>query len=358
MPEDDGKNCIVTFTDRLGSDIRLIPTRTDITADQLAIIFFDEWYCENGLPSDIVSDRDKLFISRFWKALHRLTGVKLKMSTVYHPETDGSSERTNKTVNQALRFHVERNQLGWARALPRVRFDMMNTINKSTGFTPFQLRMGRSPRVIPPLIPAKSNATVTDVDAWHIIRQLETDVFEAQDNLLRAKISQSIQANKHRSLKFPFEIGSRVRLSTSHRRNDYKAKGEKYVAKFMPQYNGPYTITDVNEEHSTITLDLPNSPNIFPVFHTSEVLPYTESDTTLFPSRHLEEPAPILTDDGDEEYFIDKILDARRRGCGYQYLVRWEGYGAEEDRWLPGSELQNCEALDAWLASRVNSPLP
>ena len=356
LPKDDHKNCIITFTDRLGSDVRIIATRTDITAEQLATIFCDEWYCENGLPTDIISDRDKLFMSRFWKALHHLTGVKLKMSTAYHPETDGASERTNKTVNQALRFHVERNQLGWVCALPRIRFDIMNTINKSTGFTPFQLHMGRSPRVIPPLIPAKSSATVSDMDAWHVIRQLEADVLEAQDNLLRAKISQSTQSNKHHMLKFPFKIGSRVRLSTLHRRNKYKAKGERRIVKFMPRFDGLYTIIGIDEEHSTVTLDLPNSPNIFPVFHTSQVLPFIESDTSLFPSRRMEEPPPIIDPDGNEEYFIDKILDARRRGRGYQYLVHWSGYGTEHDRWIPGSELQDCEALDRWLASRGTSP--
>jgi hypothetical protein len=135
LPEDEGKNSIITFTDRLGSDIQLVSSRTDITAEELAYLFFDKWYCENGLPSEIVSDRDKLFVSRFWKSHHKLTGVKLKLSTAYHPETDGASECTNKTVNQALRFHVERNQLGWVRALPWIRFDLMNTINKSTGFT-------------------------------------------------------------------------------------------------------------------------------------------------------------------------------------------------------------------------------
>ena len=72
------------------------------------------------------------------------------MSTAYHPETDGASERTNKTVNQVLHFHIECSQLGWVCALPQIRFNIMNTVNKSTSFTPFQLRMGRSPRVIPP----------------------------------------------------------------------------------------------------------------------------------------------------------------------------------------------------------------
>lgn len=80
----------------------------------------------------------------------------------------------------------------------------------------------------------------------------------------------------------------------------------------MPCYDGPYNIIDVDEDHSTVTLNLPNSPNIFPVFHTSEVLPYAESDTSLFPSRHLEEPTPIITADRNEEHFIDRILDAQR----------------------------------------------
>jgi hypothetical protein len=93
--------------DRLGSDIRLIPMCTDISTPKLALLFFNEWYCKNGLPLELISDRDKLFVSRFWKALHALTGVHLKMLTAYHPQTDGASEQTNKTLNQCMCFHVE-----------------------------------------------------------------------------------------------------------------------------------------------------------------------------------------------------------------------------------------------------------
>ena len=102
LPEDDGYNCILTMTNCLGSDYCLIPTRTDATAEDIALLVFDNWYCENGLPADLVSDRDKLFMSCFWKALAKLTGMNLKMPSAYHPETNGTSEHTNKTINQVV----------------------------------------------------------------------------------------------------------------------------------------------------------------------------------------------------------------------------------------------------------------
>jgi len=101
-PLDDGFDGLVTITDRLGADIRIAPTHMDITAEHFVARFFDLWYCENGLPLNIVSDRDKLFVSKFWKALTKLTGIKLKMSSSYHPEMDSSSERSNKSVIQSL----------------------------------------------------------------------------------------------------------------------------------------------------------------------------------------------------------------------------------------------------------------
>jgi hypothetical protein len=117
-PVDNGFDTIVTITYCLGSDIHIAPTHTTIMAECFAAQFFDLWYCENGLPLDIVSDRDKLFVSKFWKALTKLTGVKLKMSSSYHPKTDGSSEWSNKSIIQSLHFHVECNQKGWVKALP------------------------------------------------------------------------------------------------------------------------------------------------------------------------------------------------------------------------------------------------
>lgn len=353
LPLDEGFDMICTMTCRLNSEIRIVPVKKDISAEEFAVVFFDNWYCENGLPLEIVSDRDKLFISKMWRALLKLTGVKMKMSSSYHPESDGSSERSNKTMNQAVRYHIERNQKGWVRALPRIRFDIMNTVNASTGFSGFQLKLGRSPRVIPPLVPTDLpddlRGTPEAEIALNVADQVEADVAEAKDNLMAAKVAQANSANTSRGKEVVFKVGDLVMLSTFNRRRDYKRKGEKRVAKFMPRWDGPYEVEDTHPETSNYKLILPNSPMTFATFHASQLKAHCANDDVMFPGRAHAKPGPVMTTDGLEEYFIDKIVEARRCGRGWRYLVRWVGYGLEEDRWLPGRELAECEALDVWL---------
>ncbi|KAG1787419.1 uncharacterized protein HD556DRAFT_1216023, partial [Suillus plorans] len=79
--------------------------------------------------------------------------------------------------------------------------------------------------------------------------------------------------------------------------------------KFMPRFNGPYTILETHPETLTYTLDLPNSPNIFPTFHSSQLRPYHATDKELFPLRDFPRPGPVVTEDGQMENFIEKIMD-------------------------------------------------
>jgi len=103
------------------------------------------------------------------------------------------------TVSQSLRYHVDRNQKGWVKALPRIRFAIMNTVNASTGFSPFQLLMGRSPRLIPPLAPSETknipHMLPETKPVTALIESIAFDVMQAQDNLLAAKVAQSEFAN-------------------------------------------------------------------------------------------------------------------------------------------------------------------
>jgi RNase H-like domain found in reverse transcriptase/Reverse transcriptase (RNA-dependent DNA polymerase)/Integrase zinc binding domain len=291
LPEDKGYNGIMTMTDRLGAaDVQIKEIRMNMTAEQLAKVFFDNWYCENGLPLEIISDRDHLFNSKFWEELHKLTRVKIKMSSAYHPETDGASERTNKTINQLLRYHVNRNQKNWVSALPCVRFGIMNTVNTSTGFSPFQLKSGFSPRVLPPLTQTDREEILTGgnedkLRALEVFSRIEQDVQEAQDNLFTAKTRQAHHANTHRDPEHPYAVGDWVMLSTKNRRKEYMQKGKTRVAKFMPRFDGPYKILTAFPEKSSYTLQLPNSSCTFPGFHASQLKPYHENDASLFPER-------------------------------------------------------------------------
>jgi len=274
------------------------------------------------------------------------------MSSAYHPETDGASERTNKTINQALRYYVERSQKGWVKALPKVRFDLMNTVNASTGYSPFQLHLGRAPRVLPPLLPLTQVSTTDDCAAHLFVERLHLDLHEARDNLLASRIAQASSANKSRSDEPRLAVDDLVLLSTKHRRRDYMRKGDGRVAKFMPRFDGPYRIVEARPETSTYTLDLPSMPNIFPTFHVSQLRKYVPNDPTLFPTRVRPHPAPVITENGSEEVVIDRIIEERRCGRGWRYLVRWVGYGPEDDEWMSRKELEDCEALDRWLEGR------
>lgn len=121
-PLEEGYNSLVMFTKHLGSDIWIVPTTTSLTAEQFALLFFQHWYCENGLPLEIILDCDKLFLSHFWRKSHKLTGIKLKISTAYHPELDRASEQTNKTVIQAIQFIMEWDQKDGS--IPSQRFNL------------------------------------------------------------------------------------------------------------------------------------------------------------------------------------------------------------------------------------------
>jgi hypothetical protein len=237
---------------------------------------------------------------------------------------------------------------------------MMNTVNASTGFSAFQLRLGRSPQLIPLLVPERLTEELADVDSTErakaVLEQIRLDTEEAKDNLILAKTNQALQANRSRGVDDVFVVGERVMLSTLHCRKEYRKKGEKHMTKFFPRYDGPYKILATHPETSNYTLDLPNAPNTFPTFHASELKRFQENDRVLFPSRAHAEPGPVTMEDGEEEYVVEEILELRRRSRRWQFLVQWTVYGPEEDRWLTASSLEECEAVDRWYESGGDGP--
>lgn len=284
----------------------------------------------------------------------KLAGMKHKLSMAYHPEKDRSSERTNKTILQCLQFHVERNQKGWAKALPKAHFDIINTMNVSTQISPFVLKTGRSPWVLLPLTGVECIMEDSELEeatqARGLVESINEDVEAAKDCLLAAEISQVHHANKDRRVDPGFTVGDQVMLEMAHQRREYMQKKSGRVAKFMPCWDGPYEVVKAFPESSTYKLRLLGSSTTCLTYHISHLKCHVENDNNLFPDRKLEQPGPIITPEGLTEYFVDQILDERPYGRGKQYLVRWQGYGPGADLWLLRSEMLQTEALDAWEA--------
>ncbi|KAL1739607.1 hypothetical protein HDZ31DRAFT_68765 [Schizophyllum fasciatum] len=170
--------------------------------------------------------------------------------------------------------------------------------------------------------------------------------------LTQAKVNQAHAANARCPSEPSISIGDRVKVATFNHWKHYKAKGEKRVAKFMPHFNGPYTVLRAFPDTSTYELDIPNS-KVFTKFHVSELVRWNDNDNALFPSRRLARPGPILMEDGYEEFVANRIVNERLFRNSRRYLVCWRGYGVEDDTWLPARELVDCAALDAWEADHA-----
>ena len=135
-------------------------------------------------------------------------------------------------------------------------------------------------------------------------------------------------------------------LSTSNWRHECKKKGEKRTTKFFPCWDGPYHITDAHPKSSNYTLDILS--HTYPMYHVAQLKQHITNDPILFPNCELPQPSPIITSSSLEEFLIEDIMDLHHCGHGWQFLIRWMGYGHDHNLWIPLGELSDCEALDLW----------
>jgi hypothetical protein len=113
LPRSDGFDAILVFVDKLSKSLALIPTLTTVTAKETARLYFDKVYCRHGLARKIISDRDMRFTGAFLQELHRLLQVRLAMSYSFHAQTDGQTERANRTLEDMIRHYVAHKQDYW-----------------------------------------------------------------------------------------------------------------------------------------------------------------------------------------------------------------------------------------------------
>ena len=130
---------LLVIIDWLTSQVHLVPPTTTVTARGIMWLILKEVVRHHGIPKSIMSDRDTKFTSIFWKELHRWIGSKLLMSTTFHPQTDGATERANRSIAEILWTVVTNDQKDWSSKCPMVEFPLNSSVNTMTGHAPFEL---------------------------------------------------------------------------------------------------------------------------------------------------------------------------------------------------------------------------
>jgi len=279
----------------------------------------------------IVSDRDSKFISHFWNSLFTMLDTKLLMSTAFHPQTNGQSERMIRIIEQALRNFLNYAQDNWEELITPIEFAINNLLQASTGQTPFYLNYGKHPNTPISLLQPEMSTTPA---ANEFLEKMTNLLKVAKDNLQEAQDQQAKYADIHRSDE-SFDVGERVWLSTRNLVTDTGPVGPR---KFKNPFVGPYRIIGKLSE-LTYELELPSNLKCHPVFHISQLKKLKENPTK-FETRRQPPPPPDIIDD-HEEFEVEEIVNKRTRRGKLQYLVKWKGYDKSDNSWEPVEFLEN-----------------
>ena len=342
-----GHDAVLVVVDRFTKWAYFIPTQTTVDAKGTAELFHEWIFSRHGMPKGIVSDRDPRFTSHFWRALFDTMGTTLAMSTAYHPQTDGQTERMNRVMEEALRNFVEASQMDWDRCLPNLQFSYNTSVHTSTGETPFYLNYGKHPIVPAGLIrDALSQADRQVPATFKFVADLKASMTQATAQLEKSRGRQRGVADQRRQDQ-RYAVGDRVLLSTAH-----MAVPPNLTRKLTKLYEGPFVI-EARIGENAYRLTLPDSVQLHPVFNVSQLRPYNDPART-FPGR-VNEPSPPVVIEGENEYEVEAVLlhqdIVNRQGQSTrEYLVKWVNYSSLHNTWEPAVHLQNAtEAVNRYL---------
>ena len=339
LPVSRTYDSMVVFVDLLTKQAFITPTNKTINASGMATIFLNTVFRHRGLPEILVSDMDTRFVSKLWQNLFASLGTKLIISTAYHPNTDGQTERTIQSIEGIFRGIVSPIQDDWVDLIPLVEFSYNASLQSSLASSPFVANLGYEP-----LLPTDIGTSRPAVTADPFLRFQEIRSL-IQANVKLAKLKQQQYANQRRSPHL-FAVGDEVRINAEHLRIAGQTC-QKFRDRFII---GPFKII---EQVSPVSfrLQLPTSmKRVHPVFHVDRLEP-AHQDLLLHPS-----PArPAVCAADEQEFVVDKIIDVRfnKNFTNLQFLVHWAPpYDAQEfDSWEPLQIVEDLQALDSFLYS-------
>ncbi|KAL2104492.1 hypothetical protein VUR80DRAFT_344 [Thermomyces stellatus] len=331
---------ILVVVDRLTKYSYFIPFQEASDATQLAYVFLRTIVANHHLPEEIITDRGATFASKFWRSLMDQLGVNHKLSTAWHPQTDGQTERINQILETYLRAYLNWEQNNWVQVLPVAQIAYNSTEPESTGVSPFYANYGIQPdtNYTPRNARTKAEKAVLQADR---LRELHVRLRE-QLEFIRQRMAK--YANRKR-IEGPTRRGEKVYLATKN------LKSQRPSDKLDFKYEGPF---EIEEQTSPVNykLRLPKGSRLSPIFHVSLLEPAHES-TPLQRSIYVEPE--------EEEFEVEKILDSEwfEDEKQVKYLIKWKGYDNAENTWEPLANLTNCQQeLDQFYRRNPDRPGP
>ncbi|GJS12462.1 putative reverse transcriptase domain-containing protein [Tanacetum coccineum] len=220
----------------LTKSAHFLPIREDYKTEKLAKIYTNEIVARHGVPVSIISDRDGRFTSHLWQAFQEALGTRLDMSTAYHPQTDGQSERTIQTLEDMLRACVMDFGGSWDTHLPLIEFSYNNSYHTSIKCAPFEALYGRKCRS--PVI--WTEVGESQLIGPEIVQETTEKIVQIRERLKTARSRQKSYADKRRK-PLEFQVGDRVLLKVSPWKGVVRF-GKK--GKLAPRYVGPFEIVE------------------------------------------------------------------------------------------------------------------
>ena len=261
LPKSEGYSVIMVVVDRLTKYAHFLPLKHPYTAPVVAKLFLDTVVKLHGFPHSIVSDRDKIFLSYFWRELFKLYGVQLAFSTAYHPQTDGQTERINQCLEIYLRCAVHGSPQKWKCWLSLAELWYNSSFHTALGCSPFNALYAYEPNLSLSPLPCQT----TSQELQTVIQDRELHLQALKHHLLRAQTKMKIQADKKRS-DLQFQPGDQILLKLQPYVQTSIA--HRPYPKLAFKYYGPYTVLQRIVAVAN-KLQLPPDSLIHPVFHIS-----------------------------------------------------------------------------------------
>ncbi len=328
MRKDQEYDSILTIVCRATKYALFIPTREDATAVDLAELFFEHVECRFGTPQGVVSDRDSRITSQFWREICEIQMIKRRLSTAYHPQTDGQSEVLNRIVEDYLRAYSSEDQTAWARLLPLAQFAYNNSRNFTTGMSPnralfgydCEIRIDVADTVSERRIPAARDR----IEKLQELRQqLRGRLIEAQERMARYYNAKHVPKQ--------FKVREFVKLSTKNLKFKHR--------KLSPRWIGPFRVLE-RIGGQAYRLALPDKysrlHDVFPV-QLIESYRRRDDDDSLMAMPDLEDP--------QDEWEVEEVLDRCKIKDTVHYLVKWVGWPSEYNSYEPAAHLANAPKL-------------